>query len=331
MYFEFLAMKLFRPILFISLFFCIVFNTLAQEQGYPQKLVRIVVPNGAGGPTDLIARIMAQKLSESMGQTFIIENKLGAGGVVGTEAVARAQPDGYTLLFSASGAMVISPHLNKKLPYNGYMDFSPIANAASSPMLLVVGSNTGIQSLNDLIQQAKLKPGQFNYSTAGMGTPPHLAAELLKSISGIDVVHVPYKDVPQADGALMSGEVTFMFSQPKIASMARTGKLKVLGITTPKRSSLLPDVPTLSESGVSGFDVVPWYGLFAPLKTPDEIVQRLNLEVQKLQNNKDYVERMKALGFEIPPTHSPSDFNQFLVREYAKWQKVIAQAAIKVE
>jgi tripartite-type tricarboxylate transporter receptor subunit TctC len=292
-------------------------------------LVRIVVPNGAGGPTDLIARIMAQKLSESMGQTFIVENRLGAGGVVGTAAVSRAPADGYTLLFSASGAMVITPHLNKKLPYNGYMDFSPIANAASASMLLVVGTNTGIQSLNDLIGQAKQKPGQINYSTAGIGTPPHLAAEILKSSTGIDVVHVPYKDVPQSHAALMSGEVTFMFGQHNVANSVRTGKVKILGITSLKRSSLLPEVPTLSEVGVPGFEVVPWYGLFAPAKTPDVIVQRLNAELQKLQNNKDYVERMKSLGFEIPPTHSPADFNQFLSGEYSKWQNVITQAAIK--
>jgi tripartite-type tricarboxylate transporter receptor subunit TctC len=294
-------------------------------------MVRIVVPNGAGGPTDLIARIMAQKLSEAMGQPFIVENRLGAGGVVGTESVARASADGYTLLFSASGAMVISPHLNNKLPYNGFQDFSPIANAAFSPMLLVVGANSGIQSLTDLIQQAKQKPGQFNYSTAGIGTPPHLAAEILRASSGIDVVHVPYKDVPQADAALMSGEVNFMFGQPKIANMVRAGKVKVLAITTPKRSQLLPEVPTLAESGVPGFDVVPWYGLFSPLRTPDEIVQRLNSELQKLQNNKDYVDRMIALGFEIPPSHSPSEFNQFLIKENAKWKKVIAQASIKAE
>ncbi len=324
-------MKLFFQTLSIVLTLGLSFQASAQEQIYPNRLVRIVVPNGAGGPTDLIARIMAQKLSESMGQTFIVENRLGAGGVVGTESVSRAAADGYTLLFSASGAMVITPHLNKKLPYNGYQDFSPIANGASAPMLLVVGANSGIQSLNDLIQQAKQKPGQLNYASAGIGTPPHLSVEILKSITGIDVIHIPYKDVPQADAALLSGEVNFHFSQPKIANLVRTGKLKILAITTPKRSSLFPDVPTLSESGVPGFDVVPWYGLFAPLKTPDDIVQRLNAELQKLQHNKDYVDRMMALGFEIPATHSPADFAQFLARENTNWKKVIAQASIKVD
>jgi len=323
-------MKLIKA--FIILLACIfAAQAYAEDQVYPHKLVRIVVPNGAGGPTDLIARIMAQKLTESMGQPFIVENRLGAGGVVGTESVAHAPADGYTLLFSASGAMVISPHLNGKLPYNGYQDFAHIANGAFSPMLLVVGANSGIQSLADLIQQAKQKPGQFNYSTAGIGTPPHLAAEILRSSAGIDVVHVPYKDVPQADASLISGEVNFMFGQPKIANMVRAGKVRILAITTPKRSSLLPDVPTLSEAGVPGFDVVPWYGLFAPSRTPDDIVLRLNTELQKLQNNKDYVERMTALGFEIPATHSPAEFSQFLAKENAKWKKVIFQASIKAE
>ena len=279
-------MKLFFQTLLLVFSLGFAYSTTAQEQAYPHKLVRIVVPNGAGGPTDLIARIMAQKLSESMGQTFIVENRLGAGGVVGTAAVSRAPADGYTLLFSASGAMVITPHLNKKLPYNGYMDFSPIANAASASMLLVVGTHTGIQSLNDLIGQAKQKPGQINYSTAGIGTPPHLAAEILKSSTGIDVVHVPYKDVPQSHAALMSGEVAFMFGQHNVANSVRTGKVKILGITSLKRSSLLPEVPTLSEGGVPGFEVVPWYGLFAPAKTPDVIVQRLNAELQKLKTTK---------------------------------------------
>jgi tripartite-type tricarboxylate transporter receptor subunit TctC len=324
-------MKYFYQILTLFISLVISLQGYADDRTYPFKMVRIVVPNGAGGPTDLIARIMAQKLSDVMGQPFIVENRLGAGGIVGTESVARASADGYTLLFSASGAMVISPHLNNKLPYNGFQDFSPVANAAFSPMLLVVGANSGIQSLTDLIQLAKQKPGHLNYSTAGIGTPPHLAAEILKVSSGIDVVHVPYKDVPQADAALMSGEVTFMFGQPKIANMVRAGKVKILAITTPKRSQLLPEVPTLAESGSPGFDVVPWYGLFAPLRTPDDIVQRLSAELQKLQNNKDYVDRMTALGFEIPPSHSPSEFNQFLIKENAKWKKVISQASIKAE
>jgi tripartite-type tricarboxylate transporter receptor subunit TctC len=300
-------------------------------QAYPAKPIRIVVPNGAGGPTDIVARVLAQKLSESLGQPVIVENRLGAGGVVGTEGVARSPADGYTLLFSASGAMVITPHLNNKLPYETFRDFAPVSLGATSPLILFVGPNSAARTVAEFIAQAKAQPGKLNFGTAGIGTPPHLAVELLKSATGIDVVHVPYKGAPQAELAVMTGEISFMFSQPSIVAQARAGKLRVLGSTGAKRTALAPDLPTLSEAGVPGFEVIAWYGLLAPAKTPDDVVAKLNSEMQKALAQKDVVERLVSLGFEPPAPHSAGDFVAFMRRESDKWQKVIKDAGIKGE
>ena len=304
---------------------------VAFAQTYPAKPIRIVVPNGAGGPTDIVARVLAQKLSESMGQPVIVENRLGAGGVVGTEGVARSLADGYTLLFSASGAMVITPHLNSKLPYDSFRDFAPVSLGATSPLILFTGANSPVRTVSELIALAKAQPGKLNYGTAGIGTPPHLAVELLKSAAGIDVVHVPYKGAPQAEIAVMTGEISFMFSQPSIANQARAGKARLLGTTSAKRTALAPEVPTLAEAGVPGFEVIAWYGLLAPAKTPEDIVAKLNSEIQKALAQKDVADRLQSMGFEPPAPHSAADFTAFMRRESDKWQKVIKDAGIKGE
>ncbi len=310
---------------------CLVTASGSIAQAYPAKPIRIVVPNGAGGPTDIVARVLAQKLSESMGQPVIVENRLGAGGVVGTEGVARSPADGYTLLFSASGAMVITPHLNNKLPYDSFRDFAPVSLGATSPLILFVGPNSAARTVAEFIAQAKAQPGKLNFGTAGIGTPPHLAVELLKSATGIDVVHVPYKGAPQAELAVMTGEISFMFSQPSIVGQARAGKLRVLGSTGAKRTALAPDLPTLSEAGVPGFEVIAWYGLLAPAKTLEDVVAKLNSEMQKALAQKDVMERLVSLGFEPPAPHSAADFTAFMRRESDKWQKVIKDAGIKGE
>ena len=304
---------------------------VAQAQTYPSRVVRLVIPYGPGGPTDVVGRILAQKLSESLGQQVVVENRLGAGGIVGTESVARSAPDGYTVMFSASGAMVITPHLNSKLPYDPFRDFAPIALGATSPTVLMVGPNSSIHSVKDLIAQAKANPGKLNYSTAGVGTPPHLAAELLKSATGMDVQHVPYKGAPQADAAAISGEVTFIFTQPSIINLARAGKARILGVSTAKRSALMPDVPTIAEAGVPGFEVLAWYGMLAPAKTPPEIVTRLNSDMMQALKQKDVADRLQTLGFEPPAPHTPADFLAYMRSESTKWQKVVKDANIKVD
>lgn len=303
----------------------------ALAQSYPSRLVRMVIPYGPGGPTDIVGRMLVQKMTESLGQQVIVENRLGAGGAVGTESVARSAPDGYTLMFSASGAMVITPHLNFKLPYEPFRDFAPIALGATAPTVLIVGPNSSIHSVKDLIAQAKAQPGKLNYSTAGVGTPPHLAAELLKSATGIDVQHVPYKGGPQADAAAISGEVAFIFTQPSIVNLARAGKARILGVSSAKRSALMPEVPTIAEGGVPGFEVIAWYGLLAPAKTPDDIIARLNKDMMAALGQKDVVDRLKGLGFEPPAPHTPADFLAYMRSESAKWQNVVKSAGIKVD
>ncbi len=308
-----------------------LFAQSAFAQSYPTRTVRIIVPNAPGGPTDIVARVVAQKMAESMGQPVVVENRLGAGGVVGTESVARAAPDGYTIMFSAAGAMVITPHLTTKLPYEPLRDFAPVALAATAPMILIVPANGAARSVAELIAQAKAQPGRLNYATAGIGTVPHLGVELLKSMVQIDVVHVPYKGATQADAATMSGEVTFMFTQPAIVTLARAGKVRMLGISSAKRSSLVPDVPTIAESGVPGFEVTAWYGAFAPAKTPDAILARLNAEIVKVLQLQDAADRLRSLGFEPPTGNSLTEFRSFVHAENAKWSKVVQDAGIKIE
>ncbi len=304
--------------------------TGALGQNYPSRTVRMVIPYGPGGPTDIVGRVLAQKMSESMGQPVIVENRVGAGGTIGTEAVARSAADGYTLMFSASGAMVITPHLNPKLPYDPFRDFAPVALGATSPLVLIVGPNSAVRSVQELINQAKAQPGMLNYSTAGVGTPPHLAAELLKTAAGIDVMHVPYKGAPQSEAGVMNGEVAFMFTQPSVVNLARAGKVRTLAVSSAKRSALAPDLPTLAEAGVPGFEVIAWYGVLVPAKTPEDIVARLNSEVNKALGQKDVADRLQSLGFEPPTPHSAADFFAFMRGESAKWQKVIKDAGIKI-
>lgn len=303
----------------------------AFAQSYPSRTVRIVVPNAPGGPTDIVARIMAQKMSESMGQAVIVENRLGAGGTVGTESVARSSPDGYTLLFSAAGAMVITPHMNPKLPYDTFRDFSPVALGASMPLVLTVGPNSTVHSLQDLIARAKTQPGRLNYSTAGIGTPPHLAAELMKSAAGIDIVHIPYRGAPQSQAAVLNGEVAFSFTQPIVMNLVRAGKIRALAISSAKRSPLAPELPTLSEAGLPGFEVIPWYGTFAPAKVPEDVLVKSNVEIIRALRQQDVVERLQSLGFEPPVAHTPADFAAFVRKESVKWQKVVKDADIKAD
>lgn len=300
-------------------------------QEYPTRTVRIVIPYGAGGPTDIVGRVLAQKMSDTMGQPVIVENRIGAGGIVGTEYVARSAPDGYTLMFSASGALVAVPHYNSKLPYDTFRDFAPIAIGATAPVILTVGPNSTARSVQDLIALAKAQPGKLNYASAGIGTMPHLGTELLKRATGIDVVHVPYKGGPQADLAVMSGEVTFGLAQPSVVTAARAGKVRMLGISSPTRSALAPEVPTIAESGLPGFEITAWYGMFAPAKTPDAVLMRLNGEVQKALAQKDVIDRLRALGFEPPAPQTTAEFLSFLRRESGKWKEAVKDAGIKGE
>jgi len=298
-------------------------------QTYPTKVVHIVVPYAAAGPTDIAARLVSQGLGEALKQPFIVENKPGAGGMIGMEFAAKAAPDGYTLTISGIGPVVVNQALFKKMPYDTVRDFAPITKLISAPTILVVPASLPVNSLADLIALAKAKPGQLNYASAGNGTPPHLAAELMKSMAGLDIVHVPYA-AAQASNAVLSGQVSLLFETPAAQSAARAGKVKALAVSTSKRFFGMPELPTMAEAGLPGFEVDAWYGLLAPAGTPGEVIRRVYAEVQKILALPETGKRMASLGFE-PVGNTPEQFGASIHAEIAKWNKVIRESGVKPE
>lgn len=303
--------------------------TGAAAQSYPSKAITIIVPFPAGASPDLVARAIGQKLNEAWRQPVVIENKPGAGAIIGTETVAKSAPDGYTLLLhSASHAIAPSMY---KLPYDTVRDFAPITRVAFVPNVLIIHPTVPVKNVKELIMLAKSKPGTLNYSSSGNGSPAHLAGELFKLLAGIDILHIPYRGSPQAIIALLSGETAMMFSPIPIAMPhVKSGKLKVLGVTTAKRSKVLPDLPTISESGLSGYEVTQWYAMQAPAGTPKEVLAKLNGEVRKILSMPDIVERLSAQGAEPAPT-TPEVLEAYIKTEIAKWAKVVKASGARVD
>lgn len=301
----------------------------AWAQAYPAKLVRLVVPYAVGGPTDIVARSVAQGLSEGFKQTVIVENKPGAGGMIGAEYVARSSNDGYTLLLSGSGAVAVNQSLFKKIAYDTMRDFAPITIVVSAPTIFIVPPSLGVSSVADFIALAKSRPGQLNYASAGNGTPPHLGAELLKSQAGINLVHVPYT-ARQATNAVMTGEAALLFGTPADFGLVRAGKLKALAVSTRKRFAAAPELPTMEEAGLPGFEVTAWYALLAPAGTPQEIVQRLHAESARILASPELAKRLLGLGFE-PVGSTPEQTGAFIQSEIVKWAKVIRDSGAKPE
>lgn len=303
---------------------------IARGQDYPARPVRIVVPFVPGGGTDLVARILAQKLGESLGANFIVENRAGAGGIIGTEIVAKSRPDGYTLgVVSASHG--INPSVHKKLPYDSIRDFSPVTMLMSGPVLLVVHPSVPARTVKDLIALAKGMPGSLTFPSAGYGTPPHLAGELFKMMAGLDMVHVPYKGNGPAYIDLMAGYVSVMF--PSIATAighVRTGKLRALAITSKARSRIAPELPTIAESGLPGYEVGSWYGLLAPAETPAPVVRKLQQEIAKVFQLPEVREKLLAQGVD-PVANTPEEFAAMLPAEIAKWAKVVKASGMRIE
>ena len=299
-------------------------------QKYPERPVRVVVPFPAAGGTDILARLFLQKIAERTGANFIIDNRSGAGGTIGTEIVAKAPADGYTLLVCSS-SHTINPSVYRKLGYEPLRDFAPVTMIASGPGLLVVHPSVPAKSVKELIALSKAKPGQLNYASAGNGTPPHLAAELFKSMAGIDIVHVPYKGNVPAFVDLISGAVSLSF--PTITSglpQVRAGKLRALGVTSRERSSVVPDVPTIAEAGLPGYESSTWYGMLAPAGTPRPIVMKLHGEMLEVLKLADIREKLSAQGLE-PVGNTPADFASVISAELVKWRKVVAAAGMKAE
>jgi tripartite-type tricarboxylate transporter receptor subunit TctC len=297
-------------------------------QAYPNKPIRFVVPFAAGGGVDLTARIVAQKMSESLGQPVLVDNRTGAGGIVGADVVAKSQPDGYTFLVTTSGHTIL-PNLYKTLPWDPIKDFSPVSMVVSYPLLLVVNPSVPANSASELIALAKAKPGALNYGTGGVGTPPNLAMELLKSTAGINVVHVPYQGNGPATIAVMKGEVQIILDT-MIGPLAavRAGKLRALAVTSSKRSPLLPEVPTLDEAAMPGYVFEGWTGMFAPASTPADIIDRIHAEVVKALAITEVKQRLIELGYE-PVGNTPQQFSGIISEDLSKISKIVERAGIK--
>jgi tripartite-type tricarboxylate transporter receptor subunit TctC len=303
---------------------------VGMAQDYPTQPVRILVGFSPGSTTDILARTVGQKMSEAWRQPVLVDNRPGAGGVGAANAVATAAPDGYTLLVVSAGHAATAAMFTK-LPYDTLKDFAGVSRIANVPSILVVSPALGVKSVKDLVALSKAKPGQLNFSSPGVGSANHLAAELFKILAGIQAVHVPYKGIPEAMTGVVSGAVQFNFSPVvNILPLSRDGKLVALAASTGKRSAVLPDVPTVAEAGVSGYVFDPWFGLLAPAKTPKPLLAKLSSEVARIVGLPDVKERLLSLGADPAPT-SPEGFDAYIRGEVAKFQKIVQEAGIKPE
>ena len=302
----------------------------ALAQDYPARPVRIVIPLSPGGTTDVPGRIIAQKLSEALGQQFFVENRAGAGGTIGTDYVAKSRPDGYTLLLTAS-PFVIAPHVYKNMPYDTLADFAPVIRIASGPYVLVVHPSLGVNSVKELIALAKKEPGKIDFASSGNGGAQHLVTELFMYMTGIKLNHVPYKGSGPAQQDLMSGIIKVSFVGTPIAiPHMKSGRLKALGVSTARRSPEMPDVPTIAEAGVPGYEAIVWIGMLAPAGTPREIVARLNGEIGKLIRTDDVKRLLAPTGME-PDPDTPAQFGAYLKADYDKWGKVVRDSGATVQ
>lgn len=302
----------------------------AADSAYPTKPVRIVVPLSAGGPTDLLARIIGQQLGEKLRQPVIIENRPGAGGNIGADIVAKSPADGYTLFMGTSGPLSINPSLYSKLAFNPATDFAPIVLIASAPFVVATHPAVPAKSIKELIALAKSKPGQLNFGAVS-GSAAHLATELFKSMAGLDMVHVSYKGAAPATNELVAGQIQLSFaSTPGVMPMVKAGKLTALAVTSAKRMTQLPEIPTLAESGLPGYEASVWYGLVAPAKTPQAIIVRLNTEINKILQDKSIRQKLLANDFE-PAGSTPEQFDAYIRAETVKWAKVVKSSGAKAD
>jgi tripartite-type tricarboxylate transporter receptor subunit TctC len=307
-----------------------VANSVAADV-YPSRPIRMIVAYPPGGGTDIVGRFMAQKLTEQLGQNVVVDNRGGATGNIGTEMVARANPDGYTMLMGNVAPNAINVSLFKTLPYDPVKDFAPVSLVAITPNILVVNPAVPVKTVKDLIGLAKAKPGTINYPSAGIGSSSHLAGELLRSLAGVDIVHVPYKGGGPALVDVLSGQMQIMFATlPAAMPHVKSGKLRPVAMTTAKRSIAMPDLPTVAESGVPGYEAATWYGLLLPARMPAPIVDRLHAETVKALAVPELRERLVGQGFE-PVGSTPAEFAAYIKSEIVKWGKVIKAAGITQE
>jgi tripartite-type tricarboxylate transporter receptor subunit TctC len=298
------------------------------QADYPSRTVRIVVPSPPGGGTDIVGRVLAHHFSKSYGQQFFVENKPGAGNMIGIESVARAAPDGYTLLM-VPATLALNSVLYKKVPYHPIKDFAPITLAATAPLVLIVHPTLPAQTLSEFIALAKREPGKMSYGTAGIGTAPHLCMELLKSMAGIDLVHIPYKGTAPAAADVVSGQIAAMFATALTARpMIDSGRVRALAVSGPQRVQALPKVPPVADAGVPGYAAMQWYGLLAPAGTPQPVIARLNAEALRALKTDEMRERLAVDGAE-PQGSTPEEFGALIKSELDKWARVTRAAGIE--
>ena len=325
-----------RPAFATALFAVIIASGLAcatpaAAQAFPAKPARLVVPFPPGGPLDATGRAIAQKLTEAWGQSVIVENKPGAGGNIGADYVAKSPADGYTIVMGALSTHAVNPSLYPKMPYDAKKDFAPITLVAVTPNVLVVNPGLPVQSVGELIAYAKAHPGKLSFGSGSIGSAGHLAGELFKVDAGVDMVHVPYKGAAPAMQALLAGDTQLMFDNLASAmSQVKAGKLRALAVTTAQRSKLAPELPTMAEAGVSGFDISTWFGLLAPAGTPPAIVEKWNADVTKILSAPDMRERLASQGAEAAPD-TPADFAGFIDAELVKYARIVKASGAKVD
>ena len=301
---------------------CAIHSPLASAQGYPTKPVRIIVPFGAGGPADIYGRFLGARLQDSMGQPFVVDDRPGAGSIIGTEIVQKSPPDGYTLLVM-SNTHTVNESLVPKKPFTLMKDFVAVAPVNYSDLLLVLHPSVPVHTVKELVQLAKSKPRGLNYASSGTGTPYHMAGELFKAMAGVDIVHVPHKGSGEARTSVMSGQVEMMIDAiTTMAPIAKAGKVRAIATTGSKRSSIMPEIPTVSEGGVKGYEATIWLGVMAPAGTPKPVVDRLNGEIMKVINRPEVRKNWQDQGA-IPMSMSPGEFERFLTADIAKWAKVV--------
>ena len=303
----------------------------AAEIAYPTKPIRIIAQFQPGTSTDILARVVAQKLTEAWGQQVVVDNRPGAGAIVGTEIGARAAPDGYTLTRGVSSAFGINPSLYSKLPYDAIRDFAPVTNIALTPQTLVTSPSSPYKAVKELVAAAKAKPGAINFASLGSGSTSHLTMEMFKSAAAIQLNHVPYKGSPAAHADVMTGQLAVMFDAiPAVLPHIKSGRLRGLGLATQTRSPLVPELPTIAESGYPGFEAVGWIGIVAPAKTPAAILDKLNSQIVRMLKEPDVRERLNALAF-TPVGGTRAEFGAFIKSEIAKWGKAVKESGAKAD
>ena len=306
-------------------------SAFAHAQQYPTRASRIIVPWTAGGTADLMARIAGQKYAEALGQQYIVDNRPGASGIIGTEQAAKAAPDGHTLLLATTAPNSVAPSLYAKIPFDPVKDFASISLMATTCYVLSVHPSMPVKTAKDLVALAKARPRQLTFSSPGAGTPNHLSGEMFKLLTGVDMQHVPYKGSSQAIADVMGGQIALSFENIVVAStFVKSGRVKALAVTSAKRAGALPNVPTVAESGVPGFEAVGWFGMVAPAATPREVITKLNGELTRALGTADVRDRITSLGAEVVPT-TPDGMDKFNLGQIALWGKVVKASGAKVE